>query len=307
MAKYLYIVNPTSGKGRGKKAIHIIQNYCESHNKNYKLVETKYRLHAKEITELEGINYSHIISVGGDGTLNEVVNGIRNEKKIILGMLPVGSGNDFVKNIGLGNSILDNMSIIHNSNISELASVDVGIISFTDKNETKIKEHKFINNLGIGFDAFVGKLNQQNKVLSGVSSYIYSVIKALFNYKMINLEINFNGIKSNGEKLMLSIGNGISSGGGFYLNPRAEIDDGQLDISVFDKVTRRRLLTALPLALLNKIDNVPEAKQYRSDNIHIKLKSPYYAHCDGEIISEQLEEATIKIDKQFLRIIKKMG
>ena len=124
---------------------------------------------------------------------------------------------------------------------------------------------------------------------------------------MINLEINFNSLKSNGEKLMLSIGNGVSSGGGFYLNPRAEIDDGQLDISVFDKVTRRRLLTALPLALLNKIDNVPEAKQYRSDNIHIKLKSPYYAHCDGEIISEQLEEATIKIDKQFLRIIKKMG
>jgi diacylglycerol kinase family enzyme len=106
---------------------------------------------------------------------------------------------------------------------------------------------------------------------------------------------------------MLSIGNGISSGGGFYLNPHALIDDGQLDISIFDKITRRRLLTALPLALLNKIDSVPEAKQSRSDKIIIKLKTPYFAHCDGEIISEQLEEATISVDKQYLRIIKKIG
>ncbi len=186
--------------------------------------------------------------------LNEIVNGISNPKNIILGVLPVGSGNDFIKNISLGNSIIDNMSIIHNSSKSEIIKVDVGNVVYTNLNENKAKEHKFINNLGIGFDAYVGKLNQQNKVFSGISSYIYSVIKALFNYKMIDCEIYFNEDYVSDEKLMLSIGNGISSGGGFYLNPHAIINDGQLDISIFDKITRRRLLTALPLALLNKID-----------------------------------------------------
>jgi diacylglycerol kinase family enzyme len=199
------------------------------------------------------------------------------------------------------------MSIIHNSSESELIMVDVGKVLYSDKNENTTKQHRFINNLGIGFDAYVGKLNQQNKVFSGISSYIYSVIKALFNYKMIDIEVYFNEKSINEEKLMLSIGNGISSGGGFYLNPHALINDGQLDISIFDKITRRRLLTALPLALLNKIDSVPEAKQSRTERIKLKLRTPYYAHCDGEIISEQLEEATISVDKQFLRVIKKVG
>ena len=307
MKNYLYIVNPTSGKGRGKKTIEVIQKYCDSKSKKNTIIETKYPLHATEIAAQEGGNYSHIVSVGGDGTLNEVVNGIKNPNEIILGVLPVGSGNDFIKNIGLGNSIMDNLAFIHNSGNSEVIKVDVGNVVYKDKNDSNSKTHKFINNLGIGFDAYVGKLNQQNKVFSGISSYIYSVIKALFNYKMIDVDISFNDIHINSEKLMLSIGNGISSGGGFYLNPHALIDDGQLDISIFDKITRRRLLTALPLALLNKIDSVPEAKQSRTDSIKIKLKTPYYAHCDGEIISEQLEEATISVDKQFLRLIKEVG
>ena len=120
MKNYLYIVNPTSGKGRGKKTIEVIQKYCDSKSKKNTIIETKYPLHATEIAAQEGGNYSHIVSVGGDGTLNEVVNGIKNPNEIILGVLPVGSGNDFIKNIGLGNSIMDNLAFIHNSGNSEV-------------------------------------------------------------------------------------------------------------------------------------------------------------------------------------------
>lgn len=307
MSKYLYIVNPTSGKGRGKKALSIVANYCNNEKLNHTVIETKYPLHAKQIMESEINNYSHVISVGGDGTLNEIVNGIRNWNDIILAVLPVGSGNDFSRNLGMSHNIIDSMSIIHNSNKSQISKVDIGNIIYLEDGSDKIKEHKFINSLGIGFDAYVGFLNQNNKYLSGIFSYLFSVVRALFKYKMIELDIKSGTERIIGERLMLSIGNGITSGGGFYLNPKAIIDDGLLDLSVFDSITRRRLLTALPLALINKLDRIPEAKQFVTEKVELILKTPYYTHCDGEIITDKLKSAEITIEKQVLSVIKKMG
>ena len=307
MSKYLYIVNPTSGKGRGKKALPIISEYCDSNKINYSVIETQYPLHAKEIVENEKNNFTHIVSVGGDGTLNEIINGIKDWNNIILAVLPVGSGNDFTKNLGMSHDIRENLSLIHSSDKSEIIKVDVGNVLFTNNDNEEYKQHKFINNLGIGFDAYVGYLNQNNKLFSGLFSYIFSVIRALFKYKMIDVELKSESEVIVGERLMLSIGNGVSSGGGFYLNPHAIINDGLLDLSVFDSITRRRLLTALPLALLNKVDKIPEAKQSLTKNVELKLKTPYYAHCDGEIISDKLTFAKITIDKQILKVIKKLG
>ncbi len=307
MSKYLYIVNPTSGKGRGKKALSIISNYCNNEKINHEIIETKYPLHAKQIIENEINNYSHVISVGGDGTLNEIVNGIKNWNDIILAVLPVGSGNDFSRNLSMSHNIMDNMSIIHNSNKSQISKVDIGNIIYSEDGTDILKKHKFINSLGIGFDAYVGFLNQNNKYLSGIFSYLFSVVRALFKYKMIELDLKSGPERIIGERLMLSIGNGTTSGGGFYLNPKAIIDDGILDLSVFDCVTRRRLLIALPLALLNKLDKIPEAKQFITEKVELKLKTPYYTHCDGEIVSDKLKSAEISIEKQVLSVIKKKG
>ena len=103
---------------------------------------------------------------------------------------------------------------------------------------------------------------------------------------------------------MISIGNGISSGGGFYLNPNAIINDGLLDLSIFDEVTRLRLLTALPMALVNKVEKIREAKLFRSDAFKIIMRTPALIHCDGEIISTQLKTAEIKVRKNEMFIRK---
>lgn len=304
MEKFLYIVNPVAGKGRGKKAMPVISDFCNSHKINHKIIITEFPTHAREIMEKESDNFDTIVSVGGDGTLNEVVNGMSSGARQKLAVLPIGSGNDFVKNIGISSNILENLSIIHNNN--SIISSDIGVIKFTTDDNNEEKTHKFINSLGIGFDAFVGHLNQNNKVLSGIMSYLYAVLKGLMNYKMISTELRISDEVISGDRLMVSIGNGVSSGGGFYLNPYAIINDGKLDISVFDSVTRRRLLWALPMALLNKLDKIPEAKFYSTNNsIEIKLRNPYYIHCDGEIITDKLRSATITIRKNALKVIKK--
>jgi len=307
MSNYLFIVNPVSGKGSGKKAIPAITNYCKNYKVDYLIEETKYPLHAKELVKKEISNFQTIIAVGGDGTINEVINGIPSGAAVVMGVLPVGSGNDFVKNLGSKGTMEDSLSVILDKNKHEIVEVDIGNIEFTEKDNPKIKRHSFINNLGIGFDAYVGYLNQTNKVFSGVMSYIYAVIKALFNYKMINIDFSFNENNIVGERLMVSIGNGLCSGGGFYLNPNANISDGLLNISVFDKITRRRILTALPIALLNKLEKIPEAKMYTADYMEIKLKYPYYVHCDGEIISKEVNSIIVRVDKKAIKVIRKLG
>lgn len=306
MEKFLYIVNPVAGKGRGRKAIPIIENYCKGLNSQFTIIATEYPKHAKNIVENNLSQFNTVISVGGDGTLNEIVNGFDLGAETKLAVLPIGSGNDFVKNLGLYKTLTDNISLIHKANDSNIIYSDIGIINYSSNKGNEIISHRFINSLGIGFDAYVGYIHQNNKYLSGIMSYLYAVLKGLTKFKMISTEIKMDNYLINGDRLMVSIGNGVSSGGGFYLNPNAVIDDGQLDISIFDTVTRRRLLWALPMALFNKLERVPEAKLFRTNNsIEIKLRNPYYVHCDGEIITDTLKSAVISIKKNAIRIIKK--
>ncbi len=305
MKKFLYIVNPVAGQGAGKRAINTIESYCKSKNINFEILLTKYPLHATELTKRYFNNYSNIIAVGGDGTVNEVINGFTLNTNKIFAALQVGTGNDLVKNFNYPTKVFEILDVIHNEEKQNIMDIDIGKVIFTVSNSLKIKQHLFINNLGIGFDAYVGYLNQHNKKIKGVISYVFSVIKALANYKMIDVEISFGNNKITGEKLMLTIGNGISSGGGFYLTPRAIINDNLLDISIFDKLTRLRLLKVLPKALVNKLETVNEAKMYKSNKIKITLKEPYYVHCDGEIISKELKTADITCIPNAIKIITK--
>ena len=158
MKKYLYIVNPISGKGSGKKAIPPIKEYCSSNNIDYQISETQYSLHATELARTHSKNFDIIIAVGGDGTVNEVINGIQYGANKIFAVIPVGSGNDFIKNLGLNGNILDTLSVIHDEDKHEKIDVDVGNINFTKIGSETKYHHKFINCLGLGFDAYVGHL-----------------------------------------------------------------------------------------------------------------------------------------------------
>ena len=228
MKKFLYIVNPVAGNGRGERSIEVINSYCKTNGINYQIHITEYPLHATKIAKENHSDFSHIIAVGGDGTVNEVLNGISLNNRIIFAALQIGTGNDLVKNFNYSTELIDILEIIHSEEKQNIKEIDIGKVNYTTGNSSDNLEHYFINNLGIGFDAYVGYLNQHNKRLKGVASYVLAVFKALINYNMVNCEVTFNNTKISGNKLMLTIGNGISSGGGFYLTPRAIIDDNLL-------------------------------------------------------------------------------
>jgi len=299
---YLFLINPAAGNWRGLKVIDIIKKYLAQKRINHHIEISQSPGHISELVKKFSKHFTHLISVGGDGTLNELINGIDNTSINTIGLLPIGTGNDFARNLNLNKDINQNLDLIFNSN--KHYSFDIGQSIIYESGNSIKKSHRFINSLGIGFDALVAKINQKSKHLSGLISYLYAVILALIRRKDIDVEIELDSsTKLFGKKLLIAVGNGYTTGGGFYLTPKAKIDDNMLDICIIDSVSTIKILSSLPKALFNKLDEVKEASLLKFTNAKIKIHEPALIHTDGEIISEQAEKVEISILKNELKII----
>ncbi|MGK9475916.1 diacylglycerol/lipid kinase family protein [Melioribacter sp. OK-6-Me] len=297
--QYLFIINPVAGKGKALSSLYKIKEFLFRKKVEHHIEISEFPGHIVNLVEKLSKNFTHLISVGGDGTLNEVINGINPESNLSLGVLPLGTGNDFARNLNLDKNIDKNLSLIFNS--TTVKNFDIGNAKI--KEDNREINFRFINSLGIGFDALVAKLNQRSKRLNGIVSYIFAVIVGLMNYQPLDVELKSDSKQINGKKLLITIGNGQTSGGGFYLTPNAKIDDNLLDICVIDHMAKLKILRKLPLAVMNKLESAKEAIFFNSDKINIKLKRPYYVHADGEIISERASEINVTILKNKLKII----
>ena len=236
------IVNPISGKGRGEKLLHSLRKYVNPPSVNLEIIKTDFPLHATIIAKDLSNKYDRIIIAGGDGTLNEFINGFDLKSNALLGLLPIGSGNDFALSLNKGKYELNLFLEQFFEKDPKILEVDIGSIELYKVNGNIIKK-RFINSLGIGFDAKVAYLNQSNKILSGSLSYITAIIRAFLKFNLIDFKININGKYLNKSALFCSIGNGESVGGGLYLMPGAVISDGILDLSIVDLRSRLKLIS----------------------------------------------------------------
>lgn len=302
MAKVLFIVNPAAGNGNGAKAGEAIKKSFVSGSDNYEIyVTTGCKDSINYLTSQKNRKFEKIIAVGGDGTINEVVNGIISAGyDTSLGVIPVGSGNDLVKMIPTPGDLIE--SVQYNLANTGGKQIDAGKLTYK-KSDNSEHQRYFINSVGIGFDAKIAYHKEQNHRFPGITAYIVSLIKAIKDYKPINAEIRSDSFNTSGDFLLMTAGNGKTSGGGFYLNPDAEIDDGKLDFTTVEFVGKTKLFYKLPLALFNKLKKVKEVKFYTFNYLEIKLAEPYYIHADGEMLSDDVVELKLEILKSAIKII----
>ncbi|MBI9072124.1 MAG: diacylglycerol kinase family lipid kinase [Melioribacteraceae bacterium] len=302
MKDILFIVNPVSGKGKTAKMLPILKEKINEHKKEIEIIVTEYPLHAVEIARANSHDFVSIVAVGGDGTLNEVLNGIDLISNVNFGVLPSGSGNDFAHNFKLSDNFLTNFDLILDSN-HKITKIDIGSVGYTTSSDSRVHSKKFINSLGIGFDALVAHYNQNNKTLKGLASYITAIIKALKNSRPIKLTVDNNIIKKEYNVLFASVGNGKTAGGGLYLTPDAELNDGLLDITYVDAISKPKLLRSLPLAIINKIKKLDVVEFDTFLSTEIELEFPYFVHVDGEVIAANVKSIKIDCLKHALKII----
>jgi YegS/Rv2252/BmrU family lipid kinase len=226
--KHLFIINPVAGKGKTVRLIPDITKYCSSRDYSYEIVTTGYPGHATEIAKQKSDEEPcRIYSVGGDGTLNEVLNGMAGSGSS-LAVIPGGSGNDFIKSI-IGNRIPDNI-------LTATIEGTEKLIDFA-----RVNDKYFINISSVGFDAEVAYQTGHFKklpLISGKLAYILGILSTIAICKNHHMELILDNEVVSGRSLLIAAGIGKYYGGGVFALPDAEIDDGLFDICHVEAFSR---------------------------------------------------------------------
>ncbi|WP_395534612.1 diacylglycerol/lipid kinase family protein [Neobacillus thermocopriae] len=290
MQEIYFIINPSAGNGRCLNIWQKIEQTLIQENIHFHAFFTEYRGHATKIASQIAVIHDHpklVIAVGGDGTLHEVLNGIKNHKNIKIGLIPGGSGNDFSREFQIPQDPLDALKVLLRLRKDRPAFIDIGKIMFQDGTE-----HYFINNMGAGFDALVAyKVNHSkvksilNKLGFGRLVYVYFLLKELFLYKTNTIDLMIDGTKSTFKQTwFVTVSNQPYYGGGMKIAPDAAPDDGLLDITVVYQLSRLKLLLVFMTVFWGKHIHFKEVKTFRGKTIKIQSRSTMFVHGDGEFI-----------------------
>jgi len=283
--EWFTVINPNAGNGKGHKDWDRIAGLLSGENIPFTGHLTQHKGDAIRLaTEAIEAGYRKFIAVGGDGTLNEIVNGIFLQdtvptKNISVGMIPVGTGNDWGRMFGIPlvyegavKVIRDNKLLLH----------DIGTIIYFSGNEQK--KRYFINIAGIGFESLVVKKTnkQKDKGRSSNAIYFFNLLSSLIAYTKTNASIIIDGKVIKCKVFSINVGNGRYCGGGMRQTPDARPDDGLLDITIIKEMGRIEIIRNLKILYDGTILSHPKVDGYRSNNLRVETEALLYAEADGE-------------------------
>ena len=302
---WFVIVNPTSGAGHGLKDYPKIAKLLRDNQIYHDAVFTEHQYHATELA-VEAVNkgYRKIIVVGGDGTLNEVVNGLFIQKQcepkdIRLAVIAVGTGNDWVRTFGIPSNYSQAIRAIKEG---KTFLQDVGAVSYTESKFTQTRY--MVNVAGLGFDAFVISIfnHWKAKGYKGRWLYIASILKAYFKYKSSGVKISVDGNQIF-NNLLFSMAVGICkyNGGGVQQLPKAVADDGLLDITLIKPLHWWHIVFRLRRLFDGGIYSIGHVKHAQGKHIRIESTPPIRLECDGELMG--YTDVEISVVPQAIRVV----
>jgi YegS/Rv2252/BmrU family lipid kinase len=276
--KIQLIFNPHAGRGRGMKSYPEIHKALRKAGHEVIPHRTIYRFHATEIVKSLNLYETDIlVSVGGDGTLFEVVNGLMNNpgKKIPpIAVVPVGTGNSFVKDLNIFTMEEGIKSIIRN------VSRPVDVVSFTAENS----QYYFINNLGFGFVADVSVSSEPMKKRGlGYTAYALGVLREVTRLRSHELTLDIDGKKYHHKANFCYFCNSIWVGGNMKISPNSVMDDGEIEIMVLNEISRRELLKTFPKVFKGTHITHPSVVVYRGKHVKASTIPEKFCNPDGEI------------------------
>jgi len=302
IGKYWIIFNPTAGKGKAAKKYPIVENFMRNSGHNFEILTTKASGHALDLARDLPVGADDaVVAAGGDGTCNEVVNGLLLRKlptPPILGILPIGRGNDFSYTPGIPGDVEKALQILIDAKVRPL---DAGFVKggfFTDG-------RFFVNGVGIGFDTKVGFEAAKMNIKSGISYALGALVTVARYEPSPVIKITYDDNEVTLAAVLISIVNGRRMGGSFYMGPNAVLDDGLLDICyVCHQKTRMGLLKIISHYMKGTQGECDGVTLSRGVKFHLQaIEGGMAAHCDGETICYEGKELEINCVPGALRLI----
>ncbi|WP_366923454.1 diacylglycerol kinase family lipid kinase [Metallumcola ferriviriculae] len=265
------IVNFHAGRHKTKQLWHQVRE--DLRKTGWYLVEheTRYPGHATVLAQ-EAVKQGakRLIAVGGDGTLNEAVNGLAGSR-VALGVIPTGTGNDFARSVGIS---ADPLQAIVQMYTGKEQRIDLGWVG----------ERYFLNACGIGFDAQVANLiNEGFKKITGKTAYLLAAVKVFLSFRPQPVLIEVDGKIIEKKIVLVAVTNGRYYGGGIKISPRAEVDDGLLDICIVEDLSRPQFVKNFPSIYSGEHVKHPKVSLLQGRRIVVKGNEVLKAHIDGEI------------------------
>lgn len=277
MKEIAAIVNLTAGRGKCERIWPQIEQYLRQLGFYVKVYFTQGIGHATQLARnLAENNNQQIVAVGGDGTLHEVANGLVDYPNITLGVIPAGSGNDFIRSLGLHPDDWQTACQIIMRGDSKV--IDLG----------QINGSYFINVAGVGFDAAVANCANVwgKRYFKGTMAYIAALLKILWNFQQVPIRIELDDRIVKTKGWMVSVANAKYLGGGMKVAPQADMHDGLFDICVLGNCSKWTFLRAFPQVFQGTHLNHPAIKVYRTKDVTIEAANPLLVQADGEIVAE---------------------
>lgn len=288
--RFAVIVNPVAGRGRTVKLLPRLKEVVAQTDQRFDFYYTEAPYHAARITDRIHREYDAVVAFGGDGTANEVVNGLAGTPTPF-GVIPEGSGNDFARTIHVSRDIHKAVDLLVKY---DYRLMDLGTIG----------DRVFLNGVGIGFDGFVNYRRKNVKFLKGSLSYLYAVFSSLAMWKSIPVNLEIDG-RNIGRSLiyLLAIGNGWSVGGGLKLTPDASIHDSLFDICHVRDIPVWKVLLHFAKLKNGTLERVREVTITRGSRIKVSSDSHLPIHFDGEVYDPKAREVDIGIVPQSAFVI----
>ena len=305
---YYFIVNPNSRSGAGQRIWSQVRRELERRKVPYKFALTRYVGHAEKIAA----QFSEcgtpdkpvtLIVMGGDGTIHEVLSGIRDLSSVIFGFIPTGSGNDFCRGMHLPQEPMEALKVVLGRKL--IRCMDVPRVTLGDRT------YRFGISTGIGYDAAVCQevlTSPAKKVLNrlhlGKLIYLSTALKQMFFQTPVPAVLQLDGGRTCSFKKLYfaAVMNQQYEGGGFRFCPLAKADDGVLDVIAVDGIPKLLMLLALPTAFFGAHTKVPGIHLFRCSKAVIRTAKPMAVHIDGESGGLQ-NEITTGLESKQIKII----
>ncbi len=279
------IVNPKAGKGKALKTLEKVKACFDNNGIEYELHTTEKPLHATEITrELnEKREKLDLVIIGGDGTFNEVLNGITNFETVTVGFVPSGTGNDYVRG-----------AKIPTDTDAALKRIIVGKTGYTDFID--MGDKRCLNVAGGGMDTDVLVRYAEMKHFSGKIKYYIALLHVLLKLDFHKILFSVDGSEPAEKKVFLmSIANGVYIGGGMPISPNSDVNDGYLDVVIVNELKRGKVLGLL-MKFLNGGKHIeePVTEVYRCKEARVEILDWGKTQADGEVMDRKVLDCKIR-------------
>jgi len=296
MPSSLLIVNPISGRGFAGRSLALIEQELRKYSIDYKLVLTERPWHAAELAEQGARDgYEKVIIASGDGTANEVLNGLMRARlagfeKTAMGQIAVGTGNDFAYGMGIPGGVDAGCKILAEN---YRRRVDVGVVKGGDYPEGRY----FGNGVGIGFDAATGFVAAKIRWTRGLLLYLIAAIETIFiYYKAPSVKLSYDDHVMDISPLMISIMNGRRMGGGFFFAPNGDPGDSYFDLCIARTASQLRIFGLIPYFMKGTQATQKEVTMAQARKVKVTaVQGTLPVHCDGETVCYEGKELTIEL------------